>query len=276
VDEGYEANLEDVKTKDRVLPYVEDRRNIAILRWADSLDDETAVTLQYAIERGIETSFQLEDSELSSELLPDGDDRGRVLFVEAAEGGAGVLRRLQGEADALPRAATEALRIMHVDPVTGADAADSCVRGCYRCLLTYGNQSDHELIDRRLAIPLFRRLAAGSTAPANPEAKEDSDAMKVPSPVPPHTSPATRSLLQLLKDKGLLTPDGIGVEVDGITVDLVFNQRRAAVVFDPPNQAPLDTVPLLMSGWNVLHIPPDIDLEEVVGQNPSVFGGVNA
>ena len=270
-DDGYEAELEDVKTKDRVLPYVEDRRNIAILRWADELDNETAVTLQHAIERGVETSFQLEDSELSSELLPDGDNRGRVLFVEAAEGGAGVLRRLQSEPDALARAAVEALRIMHVDPVTGTDTSDSCVRGCYRCLLTYGNQSDHELIDRRLAIPLLLQLAAGSTTPAAIEEAEHPS--PVPTEVPDDASPAARALLDLLADKGLTNPDAIGIDLDGVPVDLVFHDRRAAVVFDDPDEQTVDTVPLLMSGWNVLHIPADGDLEEWISANPSVFGG---
>ena len=76
----------------------------------------------FALERGIEAVFQLEDSELDSELLPPDDGpRDRMLFTESAEGGAGVLRRLQAEQDALAQAAREALRIAHFDPDTGAD-----------------------------------------------------------------------------------------------------------------------------------------------------------
>ena len=62
---------------------------------------ETAVTAAIALERGIEAAFQLEDSELSSESLPDEDGRGRALFIESAEGGAGVLRRLVDDPEAL-------------------------------------------------------------------------------------------------------------------------------------------------------------------------------
>jgi hypothetical protein len=82
------------KRKQRVIPYVEDRRNILVTRLSGEVRPEAAVTAAIALERGIEAGFQLEDSELSSELLPDPGHRGRALFVESAEGGAGVLRRL--------------------------------------------------------------------------------------------------------------------------------------------------------------------------------------
>ncbi|MGH3906994.1 MAG: DUF1998 domain-containing protein [Pseudonocardiaceae bacterium] len=95
------AELEDagaVARKQKVIPYVEDRRNILITRFARGpVDEQTALSVMHALERGIEAEFQLEDSELSSELLPDDGQLGRALFVESAEGGAGVLRRLVDE-----------------------------------------------------------------------------------------------------------------------------------------------------------------------------------
>ena len=92
-------------TKQKVIPYVEDTRNILVVRLDAPVSDEVSTTLRYALERGIEAEFQLEDSELSSEALPDNDGRGRMLFTESAEGGAGVLRRLHAEPDALARVA---------------------------------------------------------------------------------------------------------------------------------------------------------------------------
>jgi len=84
-----------------------------------------------------------------------------VLFYEATEGGAGVLNRLVNDPQALAQVARQALRIMHYDVPTdpaqpwsdSADIADQpdtrCVAGCYRCMLSYYNQPDHEVIDRR-------------------------------------------------------------------------------------------------------------------------------
>ena len=62
-----EAELDsakDVKRAQRVIPYVEDRRNILVTRLATPVTPETAITAAIALERGIEATFQLEDSEL--------------------------------------------------------------------------------------------------------------------------------------------------------------------------------------------------------------------
>ena len=142
---------------------MEDRKNICVLRLAKAVPESTAVTLRYALERGIEAMFQLEDAELTSEELPDADGRGRMLLIESAEGGAGVLRRLHGEPGALADVARTALGIVHYDPATGADlgqahgATERCERGCYDCLLSYTNQIFHSAIDRHSVVPLLLR-----------------------------------------------------------------------------------------------------------------------
>ena len=145
----------------RIVPIVRDRKNALLLRFEDPdrFDPKTIATLQHALMRGITVVFQLEEGEILGEPLPGRDDRRAVLAYEAAEGGAGVLSRLIEDPDALNRVAKQALELMHFDNVEEAvDAGDpdlleereqeACVRGCYRCLLSYFNQPDHELIDR--------------------------------------------------------------------------------------------------------------------------------
>jgi len=146
----------------RIVPYVEDRRNVLIVRPLEELDVKTMATLQYALKRGIEAVYQLEESELMAEPLPKADLRRSILFYESAEGGAGVLTRLATEPEALARVAGEALAIMHFRrPDSGvwsraqlveeldADGKPICEAGCYRCLLSYYNQPDHVNIDRQ-------------------------------------------------------------------------------------------------------------------------------
>ena len=161
--EGLES-ADDVREKEKVTPYVEDRRNVLVVRLTKTVDDTVAVTLRAALERAIEAEFQLEDSELDSKDLPDLDERGRMLLTEAAEGGAGVLSRLIDEPDALARVARRALQIIHYDAQTGADlghapgARERCERGCYDCLLSYANQYEHTRIDRHTVVPLLQQL----------------------------------------------------------------------------------------------------------------------
>lgn len=269
----------DIKRKARVIPYVEDRRNIAVVRWAETLTDTERYTLMFALERGIEATFQLEDSELTSEQLPDDDEQGRFLLVEAAEGGAGVLRRLHSEDDALARVAAEALRIMHVDPDTGQDEPDACVWGCYRCLLTYGNQSHHEQIDRRQATSTLMRLARSRTTPDptgegdDPQEPGGSGGPEAPgAPTPPERPLTGRAaeLVELLALRGLRRPTRADAQVEGVTVDLAFDNAHAVVLFEDGHSR--DVTPLVFGGWHVVRVGPADSLEAAVTSNPSVFG----
>ena len=151
----------DVARPVRIVPIVRDRKNALLLRFIEpeAYKPETIATVQHALLRGIAVVYQLEEGEILGEPLPARDNRRSILAYEATEGGAGVLSRLVDDPHALSNVAREALSIMHFDKVDEAVAAgdatvlidrkgEACVRGCYRCLLSYFNQPDHEMIDR--------------------------------------------------------------------------------------------------------------------------------
>jgi hypothetical protein len=163
----------------RVVPFVQDQKNALHLRFAGGgqLSDTARATLQHAIRRAIELVYQLEEGELLVEPLPDRELRTGLLFYEATEGGAGVLTRLVHEPEALGRVAYEALRLLHLDmpevqpeqlPELGSleDTPDACVKACYRCVLSYFNQPDHDVVNRNdpEARRVLLRLAASTTA----------------------------------------------------------------------------------------------------------------
>jgi ATP-dependent helicase YprA (DUF1998 family)/very-short-patch-repair endonuclease len=138
----------------RVIPFVEDRRNCLLFEPLQKLDLIQMASLQSALKNAIQTCYQLEDNELAVEPLPTKDDRRILLFYEASEGGAGVLRHLVDETYAFAGVAKVALDLCHFDPDTGVDrkranrAKEDCEAACYDCLLSYGNQTDHRNIDR--------------------------------------------------------------------------------------------------------------------------------
>ena len=163
--------VKDAKTVQRITPFVRDTRNVLVVRPSVELSETAMVSLQYALKRGIEQEFQLEESELAAEPLPDRDNRRTILFYEAAEGGAGVLTRLASDPGALARIAHKALEVCHYASRSGNWSGDDdlenqeseCEAGCYRCLLSYYNQPDHSLIDRshKEMLELLCRLSRG-------------------------------------------------------------------------------------------------------------------
>ena len=171
-----------------IVPLVEDRKNALLLRfpqrWLAELGPErqnTLATIQHALARGMESVFQLEEGEILVEPAPSSAERNALLFYESAEGGAGALAQLVNRNDGLMQVAAYALRTMHYDPASFGEAKGDldrlsetgkweCVAGCYRCVLSYFNQPDHELIDRRdpAALSFLLRLAHADHSDADP------------------------------------------------------------------------------------------------------------
>jgi len=159
----------------RVIPYVEDRRNALLFQFEEVQAPEVVASLQAALKTAIQVQYQLEDGELAVEPLPTRDERRQILLYESAEGGAGVLRRLVDDPSALGRVAREALRVCHFNPDTGEDerkgpqAREDCEAACYDCLMSYSNQPDHVILDRKAARPFLERLASAHVASAPAE-----------------------------------------------------------------------------------------------------------
>ncbi|MGC4805725.1 DEAD/DEAH box helicase [Micromonospora sp. DT233] len=274
-DEEDVGAAEETKRKQRVIPYVEDRRNILVLRLTRKATREQAISLLYAVERGIEATFQLEDSELTGELLPDLDDQGRMLFIESAEGGAGVLRRLVEESDAISRVAAKALEIAHFDPETGdeapqdvVDGDDRCVQGCYDCLLSYSNQPFHKLVDRHLVVDVLLELAGATTTNTSP-ARSATDGLGA-------TGPAAE-FLEWLKQAGYRLPDGGREQLAEATPDLVYREHKAAVFVDVPGEPYGEgrdddaEESLIDAGWTPIRVTAG-QWQQAVDRYPSVFG----
>jgi hypothetical protein len=141
----------DKNTAQRIVPYVEDYKNILLFKPHEIQSDNIVmVTLQAALKRGIEQYYEIEEVEIAAEPLPNVDKRNYLLFYEASEGGAGVLNRIAQDSSELSRIARKSLEIMHYDVGTNLiDNNTQCVAGCYNCLLSYYNQSDHAIIDRK-------------------------------------------------------------------------------------------------------------------------------
>jgi Lhr-like helicase len=166
-----------------IVPMVREKKN-ALLMLLDSellLTPSTLPTVQWALKRAIERRYQVEEAELMSEPMPSAKDRKGILFYEAAEGGAGILGQIIEAGDRLAELGREALRLLHFDiadtgPLPVVEelvdlAEDRCVAACYHCTLSYYNQTEHKLLDRRDrgARQLLLLLATSTVKPQEPE-----------------------------------------------------------------------------------------------------------
>jgi ATP-dependent helicase YprA (DUF1998 family) len=164
VEEGIAAARPNAK---RVIPFVDDTKNALVFTPQVPVTEPAFMpSLDAALRRGIQHVFQVEASEIAVESLPSRQRRNHLLFYEATEGGAGVLRQLVEDPTAMARVAKAALELCHFDPETNEDRGlthkDGCEAGCYDCLLDFGNQPDHAVIDRKVIAPYLRALAGAS------------------------------------------------------------------------------------------------------------------
>lgn len=262
----------------KIVPFVEDHRNILILTPENALDEAAMATIQAALKRGVEQTFQIETAELAVEPLPSRANRRSLLFYESAEGGAGVLTQLSSPNNHLAVIARAALGLMHYElpagPLTVASLIDQsgkiegtpqCEAGCYQCLLSYFNQPDHEIIDRRHpeAVRFLVDLANTSIHPA--------EAAKPTASLDP-TTPA-ELWLTTLANLGLRHPDETDVPIqNGEATATARYQAARALIFltqppDPVSAYAQDR------GFTVITFPPDpTDWPPIFATHPSIFG----
>jgi superfamily II DNA/RNA helicase len=235
------------KTVQRIIPFVEDRRNVLVLLPTVKLDEDEITTLTYALKRGIEGVFQLEESELAVEPLPDRENRNAILLYEAAEGGAGVLSRLSGDVDEMRRVAVRALEVAHWRSKSGlwldADDLDDmdpdCEAGCYRCLLSYSNQPDQARIDRRGGAikNLLCRLTRSDIQPGGKAGEAPADSFDVLTRQ--CGSGLERLWLEAVRDEKYRLPDRAQPLIAEFSTrpDFTYDDKKALIFVDGPHHA---------------------------------------
>jgi len=229
---------------ERVIPYVEDRRNSLILEPKTTQSVEVITSLAYALKNAILVTYQLEDDEVACELLPNGKEPRYILLYEAAEGGAGVLRRLLKDPLAFPLVAREALRICHFNPDTGEDeghapgVSEICEAACYDCLLSYSNQPVHRLLDRKAIREIlldFHRSSVSIAPAAMPRSEHLIQLQRLCG------SNLEEVWLAFLEDHDYHLPSGAQQFLQGCQTrpDFFYEEHNAAIYVDgPPHDYP--------------------------------------
>ena len=277
--DGTDDGLVDKVPNQRIVPFVEDHRNLLILAPIHPLSIEAMATLQAALKRGIEMTFQIEESELVAEPLPRMDQRRALMFYEAAEGGAGVLTRLASDPASLAQVASNALKLLHYRTPQGRWELEAlpeleqtnalgnriCEAGCYQCLLSYFNQPDHENINRR-NVDALKVLVALANAEVKPKPVSPSAAAPTPK------NDDLQHWLDTLTTEGLRLPDATQVPVHGGKA-IAAGQYKAARALVFLDSITTEIASLMTDkGWQVLNFSDPSQWQAQFAAHPDVFG----
>jgi len=269
----------------RVIPFVEDHRNCLVLALTRKLSEVQTASLEAAIKSAIQVLYQLEDSELAAEPLPSRDQAHSILFYEAAEGGAGVLRRLLDNAEEFAQVARKALELCHFDPDTLDDldkhprATERCEAACYDCLMSYRNQSDHLFLDRGQIRDLLDSLQKSvvNAAPAELPREEHLERL-----LRLADSDLERVWLRYCDEHGYRLPSHAQklIEKCSSRPDFLYEESMAAIYIDGPIHDYPDRqirdddkrAALRNAGYTVVRFKHSEDWREIFASKTSVFG----
>jgi superfamily II DNA or RNA helicase len=144
-------NKETLDNKKDVMIFVRDTADTLYLQPLSNMNitPEQIISLSYALKRGIEQLFQVEENEIGVRVM-GGRGKPNVLIYEASEGSLGILSQLIQEPTKLKELFIESYRCMHFDPITKleTDKGKLLPKASYEDLLSYYNQRDHDILDR--------------------------------------------------------------------------------------------------------------------------------
>ncbi len=266
----------------RVVPFVTDTKNALVMRFEPVRSSGEMASLQAAFKQAIQQHFQLESRELSCEAMPSAKDRQEILFYEASEGGAGVLRQLVEDPAAIPALARRALELCHFDPDTLTDqGAESCGKACYGCLLDYGNQPDHPQLDRYLIRDILAELMHSECKPAG---GTGSRAERMVALRKQCDSKLEGKWLDLIESLVLRPPSDAQFLIESCSTrpDFFYREHNAAIYVDgPPHDEPDQiradeqiTRCLMETGYIVIRFHHRADWKDILRQHPDIFGAV--
>ena len=241
-------------------------------------------SLQAVLKNAIQRVFELEDNELSAESLPSKGERKVILFYEATEGGAGVLKKVIDNPN-FKQVIREAIDICHYDPTTFADlqksplAKETCEAACYDCLMSYSNQTDHELLDRKAIIDILISLFNSNVSRSSSELSRTEHFERLKRLA---GSSLEEKWLDLIYKSGHILPTHAQALIESCNTkpDYLYSDKFVVIyidgpIHDSPDQASEDKKIekcLDDAGWHVIRFRYDDDWQEIIAANKNIFG----
>ncbi len=220
----------------------ENARNVILFArdWADTLyiqpvkdlevDADQVASLSYALKRGIEKLFQVEENEIGVWVMGD-PEHPNIMLYEASEGSLGILSQLIENPVKMKELFTATYAAMHFNPTTKTDTRPKLPKASYEDLLSYYNQMQHDILDRfSIKLPLERLMDCEiEKIRGSKDRKQQYDYLLS---AYDKNSATELKLLEYLYHEGLALPDKAQVNMKDyyISVDFTYNTPSGTVL----------------------------------------------
>ncbi|MDD2229435.1 MAG: DEAD/DEAH box helicase [Candidatus Cloacimonetes bacterium] len=272
------------KSKILVRPFVNDTKNCLLFEPGFQVSDTIIASLQAALKNAIQRAFELEDNELAAESLPAKDKRKSILFYESTEGGAGVLKQVI-DIGGFKKVMREAIGLCHYDPHTFEDkykalhAKEPCEAACYDCLMSYSNQTDHELLDRKAIIDILISLLGADIFRSSSEHSRAEHYARLKNLA---DSELEIKWLDYIYNNGFILPTHAQelIEACHTRPDFIYQDKYTAIYIDGPvhdsleqrakDKAIVESLDDL--GWHVIRFRYDENWQATISNYANIFG----
>ena len=191
--------------------------------------EEFYTTFKEALIRGMQIALNLDESEVGGLVVSEENENSwKIILFERAEGGTGAIKALM-DSYRFEEIIKRTREILHESDAEGCNSA------CYECLLSFYNQREHELLDRKLVLPVFRDLE--TVRIEHIEAQDIQDVMQVL--LSQCGSSFERTVLEKLSNEGIPLPNAAQkIVYDGdipiAKPDFFYEIQNIAVFVDGP------------------------------------------
>lgn len=298
-EEGFKINKTNgvwIKEKDLEKPEIEENAREVMIFARDTADTlyiqplsnleltaEQTISLSFALKRGIEKLFQVEENEIGVSVLGN-PEKPNILLYEASEGSLGILSQLIEEPQTLHKLFEESYRYMHFDPETREETerGKQLPKASYEDLLSYYNQTHHEVLDRHsIKQPLERLMDCEFSVVQNNNDREQQYQYLLENY--DKNSNTELKFLRFLHQNSYVLPDKAQVNIKEfyISADFVYNTANGPVlIFCDGSVHDLDKVKeddkekrelLKEAGYDIIEWYYNEPLEDLVTRRKDIF-----
>jgi hypothetical protein len=187
---------------------------------------EQIISLSYALKRGIEKLFLVEESEIAVSIMGD-PEKPNILINEASEGSLGILSQLISDPIKMKEWFIASYEILHFDATSReeTDLGKSLPHATYQDLLSYYNQIHHQFLNRYNIKETLENLMDCDVELVQGSGNDREEQYKYLLDAYDKKSSTELKFIEYLYNNGYVLPDKAQVNLKDyyISADFVFN-----------------------------------------------------